>query len=128
MYETIETRIGTVLILKKLVDDVRPLLEKFNKDIQRNKTEDSLHCWIVDMFSEDFEDEHGSYPQETLEKLALCIINAKSYMFHDKEKFCADFNEEGLSLKIGFDKTFYPSEIGHWYDRFEFCLGECKTQ
>lgn len=127
MYHTIETRSGTVLILSKLVEEVKPLLAKCNESINRQNSEDNLLCWIVDMFDEDFEDEFGSYPQELLEKLALCILNAKHYLIRDKEQFCSDFNDESIDLEIGFDKTFYPVGTGCWFDSSEFLLMESEA-
>lgn len=128
MYNKIITRTGTVLILDQLINEVKPLLIKCNESINNQQSEDNLLCWIVDMFSEDFEEEYGSYPQEYLEKLALCILNAKYYLIKDKEQFCIDIGHEDIDLEIGFDETFYPEGLGQWYDLREFVFIEGLTQ
>jgi hypothetical protein len=122
MYNVIETRAGNVLILNELVEEVSPLLTKCSESINRQYSEEDLLCWVVDMFHEDFSDEFGSYPQELLEKLALCILNAKHYLIQDKEQFVNDFNDEHINLEIGFDRAFYPVGTGTWYHHSEFVL------
>lgn len=120
MYNRIKTRAGDVLILNDLIDEIKPLFEKCIKSLNYQEDEEDLLCWVAEIFSEDFEDDYGQYPQEYLEKFALCVLNARHYLIQDKEQFCDDFNKEGLDLEIGFDKTFYPSGIGCWYNQLEF--------
>lgn len=122
MYNLIKTRNGDVLILKKLMGEVEPLFNKCIVSINHQTCEESLLCWLVDIFSEDFAEEFGQYSQEHLEKFTLCVLNARHYLVNDSENFCYEFNQEGLSLQIGFDNTYYPVDNGHWYDKAEFVL------
>jgi hypothetical protein len=122
MYRTVATRAGKVLILNELIEDVGPLLNKCMASLNNQTCEEDLLCWVVDIFSEDFEEEFGSYPQETLEKFALCILNARHYLIQDREQFSDDFNNEDIDLEIGFDRAFYPVGTGTWYHHSEFVL------
>ncbi|WP_299496452.1 hypothetical protein [uncultured Shewanella sp.] len=122
MYNIVETRAGKTLILNQLISDIWPLLKKCVSSLNTQKCEEDLLCWVVDVFSEDFEEEYGSYSQEYLEKLVLCCLNSRHYLIKDVEQFCHHFNDEPLDLEIGFDKAFYPVGIGHWHHFNEFVL------
>jgi len=122
MYYIIKTRAGKVLILNKLIEEINPLLKKSINSLNNQTCEEDLLCWVVDIFSEDFEEEYGPYPQELLEKFAVCVLNARHYLINDREQFCNEFNEESIDLEIGFDKAFYPSGTGTWHHHLEFVL------
>ena len=122
MYNIIKTRAGNVLILNELVEEINPLLTKSINSLNNQTCEEDLLCWVVDIFSEDFEEEFGSYSQELLEKFAVCVLNARHYLIHDRERFCNEFNDEDIDLEIGFDKAFYPAGTGTWYHHSEFVL------
>lgn len=122
MYVKINTRNGGVLILSKIVKEIMPLIEKTTRSLNYQKSDEDLLCWLCAIFDEDFEDDYGHFSQEYLEKFTLCVLNARHYLITDKEKFCEDFNNEGLDLEIGFDKAFYPVGIGCWYNELEFII------
>lgn len=122
MYRVTTDRAGKVCILNHIFQDVESLLLKTHNEINKLRTEGDLQYWIYEMFTSEFEEEFGQYPNETLEKLALCILNAKHYLISDKQAFCEQFNSESEGLEIGFDNTFYPYEIGHWYSTTEFMI------
>lgn len=122
MYTKINNKNSTVLIFNQLIKEVKPLLTKCANSINHQSDQDCLLSWVVDVFSEDFSDDFGLYQNDILEKLVLCVINIRYPLINDPVKFCEDFNAEGLNLKIGFDRGFYPSTIGHWYNKSEFVI------
>ena len=122
MYNVIETKESTVIILKKLFNEVLPLFKKTVESLNQQQTQDDLYYWVCDIFDEDFEEEHGIYSDEYLQKFAICVLNIKHFLIQDKDKFCDDFNDEDLKLEIGYDKGYYPCEIGNWYDRLEIVI------
>jgi len=124
MYNVIENRTGKTLIRNELINEINPLLVKCIDSLNHQRDADDLLCWVVDIFDEDFEEQYGVYPQELLQKFALCVLNARHFLIEDKDQFCEDFNDEDLDLEIGFDKAFYPAEIGNWYDELEFIIME----
>lgn len=124
MYSVVETRKGEVLILNKIIKDIDELLTLVAPSVQKQTSEDSLLCWVVDIFSEDFEEEYGSYDYETLEKLAVAVLNSKYYLIDDCEAFCDEINPDLQSFQVGFDNAFHPQCCGHWYDQQEFIILE----
>lgn len=122
MYTKIPTRTGTVLILNKLIAQVMPLITLVAPDLNKQPDAQNLMAWLVDVFGDDFEDRYGEYSNDERSVLALCVVNAKHYLIDDKAAFCAEFNAENLPVKLGFNKTFYPLEQGHFVDPMEFVL------
>lgn len=122
MYTKINTRGGTVLILSALINDVLPLLTQVSDDLNHQDDEENLLCWLVDVFDESFEERYGAYSDELLAKLVLCVVNSRFYLIRDPEQFCLDFNAERLPVELGYDKTFYPRDQGHFIDAQEFVL------
>ncbi len=125
MYSTIKTRVGTVLIRTELINQIMPLLTATVDSLNKQISQDDLLFWLVDVFGEDFEEQHGRHSDELLSKFVLCILNARHYLIHDKERFCTDFNAEKLPVRIGFEDAFYPQDQGHWVDPLEFVITSC---
>jgi hypothetical protein len=125
MYSTVKTRAGTVLIRTELVNQVMPLLVATVDSLNMQTSQSDLLFWLIDVFGEDFEEEHGRHSNELLSKLVLCVLNARHYLIHDKEQFCIDFNAAKLPVRIGFEDAFYPVDQGHWIDPIEFVITSC---
>ncbi|TMS80567.1 hypothetical protein [Pseudoalteromonas sp. S554] len=127
MYTVINVPSGKLIVNNEIISDIESLLNVAVPSLRKQETEIDLLCWLHNIFTPSFSDQHGSYCQNSLEKTALIAVNSMQHLIIDKDAFVTQFNNNNFDFYLSYiGATFTPDDDRAWYDTNEFIFLDQK--